>query len=117
MRVINRKPGGDLLLNARHERGIALRVERHHNHASQEAAKETADPFRAVRGPQQDALAFGDAARFQFARELMGDPRSSFVSPSLSSQATAMREGGFVSPRNELIQIAEDGCPHKPRRY
>src|SRR5436305_13946632 len=110
--AVHEQPGMDLLLNAGDEVGGAFDIERHDDDAARQASEEGRDPLGAVLAPEQDALAFVNAATVKLARELKRCIAQSLVRPALDAQTAPMREGGFVAARCGLIKKADEIYSH-----
>src|SRR5215467_1693260 len=79
--VTNQKLCGDLCLYSTDQRLVALHIQRHHDYAAEQTAKETRNPFGTVRGPQQYSIGFPDAAYLEFARELVSGAGKPGIGP------------------------------------
>ena len=70
----------DIRGHARSEIGAAVGIERNHENAAQDAAVERGNPFGAVLGPQDHAVAGADVFLFQQRCETAGEMRDVAVS-------------------------------------
>src|SRR5437763_1205927 len=77
--AVQKQSGVDLLLNAGDKRRRALHIERHDDDAARQRTEKSRYPLGAVLAPEQDALAFVDAAMVKFAGELIGRVAQSLV--------------------------------------
>ena len=56
--------------------GIAISIERHHQNTAKDAAVERRDPFSAVLGPENNAIARANVLLLEECREPAGQPRN-----------------------------------------
>jgi hypothetical protein len=103
----------DLPLHAGDEIGRALDIERHDDDATRQRAKESGHPLGAVLTPQEDALAFGNAAPFEFARELKRRVAQPSVRPALRSQAAPVRQRRLRAVRGGGVEKADERRSHR----
>jgi hypothetical protein len=71
----NNKPRSNLLTDAPGKIWRGSVIDRNGDHAAAGACEKSGDPFRGVGAPEENGIAFSDAASRQFAGELAGDVR------------------------------------------
>ncbi len=95
--AVENQSGFDLLLNLADKFRRAFNVERHDDHAAREAPEKGGDPFGAVFGPEQNAVAFGYLPAFKLAGKLKSSFSKLEIRPAINPQPATMRKGRLAS--------------------
>src|SRR6202030_3798111 len=90
---------------------VCNRVHRHGHSTREQAAQNRREPFAGILAPDENAVAFGDAAGGQFACESVRGPKQFGVCPPHCAVAASPRDRNFAGwPRFEL-EIFEERLP------
>ena len=74
-----------------------------------QTSKKGDHPLGAVLAPDQDLVAFADAALFKLAREAVSVAQHIAVRPSLHAIAAMVNVGYFASVAAEVVEVFQDG--------
>ena len=85
-------------------------IHRYDDGAAQQTAPERGHPLRAVRSPEQDAVAGANAAFTQLHRKMSGYAGDLGIGPCLAAVTALLHEGDFAPEAEQIVEQFRERC-------